>query len=645
MKLSFFRGFTIILLVTVVFFGLQNSLQVSAQTIAVNTIADLNDINIGDGICEANVGQGNCTLRAAIDEANFTIAIDTITIPAGVYKITKPGTNENQNANGDFDIFHDLNLVGAGSGQTIVDADNFDRIFDVYVYNTGEKADFSAKGMTIKNGYSNATTNNDTFLDASAIRMPYNSLTLDDVKVINNTSVDSQVISVYGTNLTILNSEFSNNSLTSGALLSNIAYDNLTVNIKNTVIANNTWSSVFPYASALSIQGGISGDLDNLTIINNRGGLLYNNSNVELGKTLTLKNSKISNNTRLEDGAGVHYTGIGGNILRIENSEITNNTTSGLGGGIYHEELQNIASGSLYITDTLISGNSANIGGGIATVAGHLNLQKSLIENNTADVEGGGIKILDRYLDPNSNPNFTFIKTSKDIQSSLLTEISNNTFTANTAPRGSAIDYTDNGSNGTAKVVISNNTIVQNNGIGIHITPSDNTPNPVIVGGLFDTVQQQGIQVYTENLIQNNLLAFNSGGNCSGLDSPFSAPILANLANEKNLSSDGTCTGFSLQNTNPKLGPFAINGAVNRLKNFSLLADSPAINSGLLSDCQGIDQLNSGRPLLGGCDIGAYEFSGVLPQGNVVPLPPTNNNQALPSQSNLLNNLIRTGGL
>ena len=63
-------------------------------------------------------------------KANVNPGADVIVVPAGVYKITvRPG--EDANATGDFDITGSLTIQGAGAGLTIIDAQQFDRVFDV----------------------------------------------------------------------------------------------------------------------------------------------------------------------------------------------------------------------------------------------------------------------------------------------------------------------------------------------------------------------------------------------------------------------------------------------------------------------------------------------------------------------------------
>jgi CSLREA domain-containing protein len=91
-----------------------------AATITVNTTDD-----------ELNY-DGDCSLREAILAANTDSAVDactggwfadTITLPAGTYTLTIPGTDEEYNGTGDLDIRDDLTINGDGEGITII-ADN-----------------------------------------------------------------------------------------------------------------------------------------------------------------------------------------------------------------------------------------------------------------------------------------------------------------------------------------------------------------------------------------------------------------------------------------------------------------------------------------------------------------------------------------
>src|SRR5262249_13074966 len=61
-------------------------------------------------------GNGKLSLREAITAANTHPGADTIILPAGVFKITIPGTGDDANLSGDFDITGSLTIQGAGPG-------------------------------------------------------------------------------------------------------------------------------------------------------------------------------------------------------------------------------------------------------------------------------------------------------------------------------------------------------------------------------------------------------------------------------------------------------------------------------------------------------------------------------------------------
>lgn len=76
----------------------------------------------------ATCSTGNCTIRAAVNAANA--APGAIMIPAGTYAMTATTTNEDANADGDFDVASSVSIYGAGRGQTIIQAPTNDRVFD-----------------------------------------------------------------------------------------------------------------------------------------------------------------------------------------------------------------------------------------------------------------------------------------------------------------------------------------------------------------------------------------------------------------------------------------------------------------------------------------------------------------------------------
>ncbi|HEU4402866.1 MAG TPA: DUF4347 domain-containing protein, partial [Candidatus Polarisedimenticolia bacterium] len=66
-----------------------------AATFTVDSTADVQDANPGDGIC--STAGGACTLRAALSEANQLNGADTVILPSGTYLATLTGSFEDNN--------------------------------------------------------------------------------------------------------------------------------------------------------------------------------------------------------------------------------------------------------------------------------------------------------------------------------------------------------------------------------------------------------------------------------------------------------------------------------------------------------------------------------------------------------------------
>ncbi len=233
----------------------------------------------------------------------------------------------------------------------------------------------------------------------------------------------------------------------------------------------------------------------------------------------------------IQNGRAGGTGGSGGGIrsdgtLTVTNSTISGNTASGAGGGIR-------GNGALIVTNSTISGNSSSSGGGgIENNFGTLTVTSSTISNNSAGAGGGGIEN----------------KNTATVTSSTLS--------------GNADDQSGGGGFG---------------GGAIRNTSS---------ASLKDTV------------VDNSRP---SGTNCSG----------SLTSSGHNLSSDASCaTSFTasgdLNSTNPKLGLLANNGGPTQTQ--ALLTGSPAIDAGS-ADCPppATDQRGVARPQGAACDIGAFE--------------------------------------
>ena len=118
----------------------------------VDTVADLVDDDVSDGVCGTSVD--SCSLRAAIMQANRIIGLDvTILLPAGTYTLALPASGVDGDDNGDLLLTTPLTgnpviaISGAGAATTIIDANQIDRVLTVDPDRTA-----NISGVTVRNG-------------------------------------------------------------------------------------------------------------------------------------------------------------------------------------------------------------------------------------------------------------------------------------------------------------------------------------------------------------------------------------------------------------------------------------------------------------------------------------------------------------
>jgi len=285
---------------------------VLAATIGVTTFAD-----------ELNT-DGDCSLREAIRAANNDVATDacpagigadTINLPAGSYLLTLGGMGEDNNAAGDLDIRMDLTIVGAGRAVTTIDGNGLDRVFDIRLNTTDTFVKIS--DVTIRGGFPGTD-------EGSGIRVRFGALTLDTVRVTDNTG--AQAIYVWDS-LTLANSRIPNNLGMGGIFVR----DGGEATIRNSTISGNTATA--GYAGGITNQG-----------------------------TLTVINSTISGNSTAGSGGGIlnFQAGLTVSTASLYNVTISNNTADndnflgGEGGGI------SVFEGMLSAENTIIAGNFDN---------------------------------------------------------------------------------------------------------------------------------------------------------------------------------------------------------------------------------------------------------------------------------------------
>jgi len=266
----------------------------AARLFVVDSTVDAPDDTIGDGFAQS--ASGDVTLRAAIMEANAQDVDDSISIPAGTFTFSVAGAGEDLAATGDLDITRNLRIFGAGATQTIIDAGQLDRLFDIASGVTVTLSD-----MTIRNGSANI---------GGGIRNQ-GTLVLERVIVADNSSTgDGGGISSSGT-LTATSATFSGNSAAgSGGGVANLGGS---ASLTNVTLSDN---SAGTDGGGLRNSTGSLAFLTNVTIAANSativGGGVSNSGDVRPGNSIFAGNTADGANPDV-NGA---FTSQGNNLVR-----------------------------------------------------------------------------------------------------------------------------------------------------------------------------------------------------------------------------------------------------------------------------------------------------------------------------------------
>jgi len=333
-----------------------NVLAPAETIINVNTTTDEN----------SDPGTG-CSLREAILSANLTTSstvggcIKTgtgpamIQVPTGTYLLDLVGANEEAGLTGDLDILNSMTIEGNGRGNTFIDGNGTDRVFDVLA---GSGATVGIRSMTIRNG------NLPISGDGGAVR--------------NNA------------NLTLYNVDIRYNHASNGgggiyhksgsAPLSPFFDDGTASQAPAPVLA----------PAVLTLEGSTVTHND----ANGDGGGIMNAT----GSSMIIEVSEISYNTSDIDLNGA---GFGGGIynyssapFQLSNSIVAFNSAGhGSGGGLMTSFT--IPGDDVTITDTLFSGNQAHnsAGGNIYHSTGSMDLIRSTVEGGIATWGGGLVTV------------------------------------------------------------------------------------------------------------------------------------------------------------------------------------------------------------------------------------------------------------
>lgn len=400
-------------------------------------------------------------------------------------------------------------------------------------------------------------------------------------------------------------------------------------NRENLTITSSTISG-----NAAMVGGGISSKDGALTIA---GSTISGNYADAAGggidslrSTLTITDSTISEN-RAESGGGVQSSdgmltitdsnisenwaewngGIGSydTKLTITRSTIAGNETLlGEGGGIRSVSKDWPTNSTLTITDSIISGNTARGGGGIAS-SNALTIIRSTISENTASYvdygagysygyDGGGIRSSGgSIIDSTISGNTAMLGTGGGIENIFGTlTITGSTISENTGRDGGGILNNNGGHLTITNSTVSGNTAMLGHGGGIRNRGFSERGTTLTVNS---------------STISGNRAEFGGGISNNNVYSTVtisSSIVTGNIGIGSNIEGDFVSTS-SLINGDALLGPLANNGGPTQTH--ALLPGSPAINAG--SSTEMFDQ--RGAPFVrddgNGVDIGSYELQDV----------------------------------
>jgi CSLREA domain-containing protein len=277
---------------------------------------------------------------------------------------------------------------------------------------------------------------------------------------------------------------------------------------------------------------------------------------------LTISNGSAPPNNQI--GGGIYNASTG--TVNVTNSIVSGSVNTYAGGGIYNN-------GPLNVTNSTISGNFAVYGGAIFNNAAVVNVTNSTLVGNTGSQTGGGI-----------------LNTGVG-----LVNVTNSTLSGNFAASGGGI-YNENGTVNVTNSTLGSNSarvngggIYNNTGSTVVVTNSTISGNSANVNG--NGYRGGGIFNFSANsavFVKSSLIALNTGAN-PDVSGNFTSQGF-NLIGKN----DGAATSFPAGNPNanndivgtlaalmdPKLDPNGLKNNGGPTQTIALLFGSPAIDKG-----------------------------------------------------------------
>jgi CSLREA domain-containing protein len=288
----------------------------SAATFLVNTTVDAVDAVPGDGVC-ATI-DGRCSLRAAVQESNALTGAQAISLPAGYYTLTIPGSGGAGVGDLNVGANTQITITGTGPATTIIDANGIGGAFAVDVASGG----LTLVGVTVQNGSAGCIATS-------------GGLTLNRVVL----------------------------QLCQGAggAIQTTPQGSLTLTIVDTTITGSLPGTSGTLGGGVSIGPGTSATIVRSTIAGNFGhiaGGVYVTSTDSAATSLTIANSTIAQNTGFASGILLDASGPlhSTTAVTLVNVTIAQNASIS-GGGAIAERATGALPPSLTVSNTIVANN------------------------------------------------------------------------------------------------------------------------------------------------------------------------------------------------------------------------------------------------------------------------------------------------
>jgi hypothetical protein len=388
--------------------------------------------------------------------------------------------------------------------------------------------------------------------------------------------------------------------------------------------------------------------LSNNTTTSGNGGGLYNDTS---SSSATLTNSTLSGNTAATNGGGIYNAGyvncngfttlsgnattngLGGglfnkNSAKLTNVNFSNNTSSAInassaGGGIEN-------SGTLTVTDSLLSGNKALSGNGIdkpyngaggIDSSGFLGLYDATLTGNVSYYgDGGGIRtsgiaVVDRSTFSGNKATDASLFVSRGAGGAIFCSdnftMTNSTLSGNYGKGGGILEYDGTGT--LTNCTISGNTGAYGAWFGYNYFPTATLTNCTLSGNAFGQIIEFGGANVNSIVTLNNTVAAGASGNQADAYGVFSSNSVNNFIGDGyhlygiSNGSNGNLVGTPQNPIDPQLSGLGnFGGPTLTMKPF---AGSPLLAAGdpTLPGLPPTDQRGGPRLRDGTIDIGAVE--------------------------------------